>query len=704
MWASGKRCSGLKNRAIILSTMLLFSTTLYISPISLGDSDIDLYGCYRNYNTDTSKEASVNFDYVDDEIFKMFFIGAKEYDNADYVHLWVYARAWGEPQETSVGHSHEIIIENGDHPHNPPPSEPRYPGGAIAYTFYSFEKFDNPDYQWQRFQLQKSLFKKSSWNRVYIEDVDPVDVGSYHGWDVNNIQIGIDLTFGPADDLDKSYWYSGANPPTPDPKDCTGELMMALEFVDKEKDTQYFPAIGQQWDNAVHNGEMTWIPIDDSNDNAYWYIYLTSTEWTNTHYVRLFVYGYAWTSDPSSETNLKVDVNGHTYNIYPMKDYNTCYPIGAWSWVVIDRAHLKTTSDPWPNYNLFRFYDTTSYTHTNLGIALFPNKDEDHSCWKYNAGSGDVGHCDWELDQGELGVYLVLYGDALADIWDRTIYTMELSNSRTQQIEPYDPALDYIWDGSTVLGNKLENEKSWDHDSLVQQDYRNGNIMQGKIYSELYDNQGDYCDIIVLSGHGEESTGWWILPQYSLPDDHSYDDVAFFKTLPEDYSEAEYYEFGYSNFAGADYGEDGFSFNTDWLFFFSCDILGNGNDQFYSDSAWRTLLFHGMHGVFGYFNDFVPRDEKYDDFISDFYDYLTNGGLQPANKIITAFKTCSEGTHLVQFEPPNSYYNGWAYFIHDNCVDDYIWDQGSVGNDPDMWQYEKFEHKNDISYDYRKQW
>jgi hypothetical protein len=657
-------------------------TSVSFSRSALADSDYDLYGVYKNYNTDNSREAGVGYDYGDDEVWKMFYIGYHERSRAHYVHLWVYGKSFGTPHETTLGYSHKIIIYNN-----------WYPSGKSLYTFYSFEKFDTDTYHWQRFELPIDDFKPAEYNRIEIFDADVFGSSPYHGWQINNLRIGVDQSFEYIEDFDHSYFYSeGAGLEPDDPRDNEGELMIALELVDIKFDDHAFPTLQSGWDYHMHAGWNDWVPLDDSNDKAMWRTDLSSSDLAACSYARLFVYGAAWSSDESSETTLSVKVNGlNTFQFSPMKDFGFCRPIGSWSWIDIDVDNLNGGEE-----NTFYFWDPTSHTHTNIMLAMFPYIDYDQSRWKYKDGTGWHGSYDYEDDWGELGVYLVLYNDVDAREDDRTVYLMELSNPwAPAQTEPYKNYGGWLDPETWWLTSCLESYDGWEETRNVQQDYENPGAFQGQIYDENYDSRGDLNDFVVISGHGIFEEFQLQLWGEDVQDPRSFRDKESFRGIryygyDEGYTEAEYYP--YSEYYFSTKGQDGFNYNTEWLLLISCDVLGKssgGSEVFDEESAFRTLIYHSLHTVMGYYSDFSLPYGWMLHFAIKLYDYLTWGGSEDPLNVIDAFIETSDF-----FDEP------WAYFTHENNRYDYLWDEGSTSRDRDFLIGKRFENKDDIDFDY----
>jgi hypothetical protein len=636
--------------------------------------DIDLKGLYRNYNTDASKEASVTFDHSDDIVWKMFYIGQKEYEKCQYMHLWIYGRSWGIKSGTDDGYSHQIIIYNKAHT-----------SGQIAYTFYSWELFGMENYQWQRIELDKSWFAGDSWNRIKIYDKG-VGVLGYYGWQINNLQIGIDTTFRAVSDFDRSYWYSGSSqPPEINPSDCQGELMIALDLVDKIYDTYYFPELQDDWDDNLYNQWIDWVYLDYTDDKCWWRTSIPQNIYDLMDYGRLYVYGFARTDNPSQETYLKATVNNNILKIYPLKDYGECEPIGAWSWVEVGKGDLKSGE------NEFEFSDPTSWTHTNLAIPVFTEIDSQKSKWHWYDGQAYHGNGDYSLDDGELGVYLVLFDNEELKNSDYSIYTLELSNGVDPSKRPYDPAMQFVPEGAYLLGDRLAENYQWDNYEKIQQDYTQNQVHQGDVYSESENNQADMCSLLVFYGHGDSEVFW--LPKHQSNGLHNNGDNIDFNHISDlrDFTEADYYEYGPNNYDPLDSGEDGFTYNADWVVFFACSCLGiSGTPN--ENNAFGTLVYHGLHSVLGYYDSWRVPDEKWDNFIVNFYDLLTGVDAMP---IIDAFISVSENNYYSTEDLP------WAYFAHISSFGDCLFGQpGSISKDPDLWKDEKFEHKSDIEYHY----
>ena len=667
----GNKIQGFFCICLILTFLV---SSIVIVPLKVrGNADQDLNGLYKNYNTDNSMESWISYDYNDDYIWKVFYISDIEWDESQYVHLWIFGESFGVPHYNNQGYSHSILLFNE-----------MYPNGLSIGTFYSFEKFDTDHYQWQRFELSKSYFKTASWNRIEIKDMDPtIEQEQVFGWLINNLRIGIDQTFQNIDDFDQSYWYSGGAGVTPnDPREINGELMMALEFVDVIHDDYFFPTLQSSWDSEYSSGDYSWILIDQSDDKAYWRVDISSTDKSSSSYARLYIYAYSWTSQPLSETSMNVQLNGlNSYDFYPKKDFSLCWPIGAWSWIDIDIDDFQTGT------NEFYFTDSTGYQHTNLGIIKFNDYDSGHSRWKYCDGSDGIyhGNLDYDLDVGELGIYLVLFHNEQALNMDRTVYTLQISDDwGNPPLQPYKNYDTWLEPDADVLGDSLQAANGWTRYENIQHDYTNPGAYQGQIYDENSYSRGDATDLIIVSGHGTYGQYGLQLLWDPTQDADAWTDQTSFDVINhigwnEGYTEADFWKYGSSYQTE---GEDGFNFNTDWIVFLSCDLLGKNPHIFDADSEYQTLLLHNLHTIMGYYGLFSMDYGDMLGFICDFYDRLVDGGEENAHTIINAFSETS-----AEYNEP------WAYFTYENHVGDYLWDQGYVSSDRDSLIDTKFENK-----------
>jgi hypothetical protein len=228
----------------------------------------------------------------------------------------------------------------------------------------------------------------------------------------------------------------------------------------------------------------------------------------------------------------------------------------------------------------------------------------------------------------------------------------------------------------------------------VQHDWEQENVHQGLLYDENDYRRGDRCDLLVFSGHGDVAT--FKLPEYdeteigseSPLDRHSFDIVD---SWDEEFTEADNYGWPW-DFDGDNCGQDGYNFNTEWVLFLACNVLGKKSGENYlpdPDNCFQTLLYHNLHAVLGHYSAFSLAPGEMEDYMNDFYEYLTVS----EDSILQSFVYVSYGYGDPGYGEP------YAYFVNVDNHDDFLWDEDDVTRDIDMQPGKKFEQKCSISYE-----
>jgi len=647
-------------------------------------TDYDDSGLFRNYNTDNTRESSIRYDDIQDTIRKSFFISASEFNAGEIVNLWIYAKCFGDKNiYSSPTHKIKIQTETGT-------STGRY--------FSCYKTFSYNEFQWQMFQFSMACLDSDRWVMVEIEDIDY--------WGYNNLEIGIDKTFGfsPADptegkiiqDWDQSYWYSwGAGVTPAEENEIQGELMIKLEVARIQKEKRVAP-LQFDYPSAGYD-PYTFIPLDDYQDKVKWKCFDITPADIDSLYARLYIWGYSWLSgeDPPQTTNkFSIEINGNNLWYDPDEYWARTQPIGHWYYYDFNPQDYLIQGT-----NVFEIGDLSSdYKRHNLGVIYFSDVDNDQSAWVWNAGphgSGGDSQLRYDHCTGELGIYLFIYKDYEShkrvggiNLWCEDHDSDECAWFEGDHGEISQPA------GKRIAERLDNNHDWWDYMNLLD-DYTEGDIWEGDFYAEGWHDThlgGDTVDLLIFDGHGARSGGAFL-------ENHDFDerestthngewdkfDIFWSKRgyTDEIQGKPETDNWDYQSNSYVGFSEDGLNLHADWILLLACSLLHGFNHDIESsltlDSPWLTMMYHGVHIMMGFgtvFGGTAAEMRDFSDTIVDewcvHYEYTIMSGFIRA--------VLSE----LQDEDGGDPWNRYVMYYQESNANDYLYDEGTVSNDYDF--------------------
>lgn len=676
----------------LVCALFLGSTVLPFSYNVEAHVDQDSCGLARNYNTDNTMETSIRTDQGDDTIQKAFYIGTSEFNNADRVYLWVYAKCWGTKNENSAV-THKIYIHKSN-------------ADTYVRSFQCFKSFSYDKFQWQMFEFSKDAFEANHWVLVEIEDFE-------WDWTINNLEFGIDTTYGACaesptiqnaliKDWDQSYWYSGGAGVTPNQEnEIIGELMIKLEFVRKQKEIKSIPI---DFDTD-YNLPYSFITLDDSHslqEKARWRIFaneLTQNDIDASSYARLYIYGYSWIggddpNPPMTQNHFIVTINNNQYDWDPDIHFAQTRPIGHWYYFdFIPSGNLIAGS-----INTFQFQDTSSdYVRHNLAIIKFSDLDDQRSAWYYDPGTGWVGdpNLNYLNCQGEMGIYLFLFKkfEPSKIVGGISLWCEDHDNNDC----PYTNSHDENEHGQAAskIADKLEAQYNW-MDKMHRLDDTSESpysMKEGYFTSEFYNNEytSDACDLVIFGGHGEGFGGMFLTDHDFVG--HLWGQSYGKSTTKDIFTNINGYQYtgtgimgkpetdawDYMNNSFTAWSEDGFNFNTDWILLLSCSVLrGMTADEDHimdMDNPMQLMLYHGAHILMGYATDFIGTQAEINNYVNE----LVSQWCTSNSKIIDGFIYAT--TEKLDRDNNN---NRYMIYYHSGNFDDYLWDENTVTLDYDF--------------------
>lgn len=705
-----KKPKGYLKTVAMSMTILLLLSPLFVATNAFARVDFDDSGVFRHYDTDNSMETSIAYDYTDDEIWKMFYISQYEYDKADLGQLWIYAKTFGDAEETEdFTHHIRVYYDNQ-------PSSGNYK--TIA-KFKSYEQFDSGAYHWQMFNFDKTDLVPDQWNQIYIADCD--------SWLYNIIRIGIDQTYGGSpddpdagiiEDFDRSFWYSGGASVTPDnPREIQGELMIKMELVDMQRHERFFPQMKEDgyWEDYYpYNGR--YIPIDSTDDDVEYSFTLSQADLSNSDYSRLFIYGYSWTSPagPTGPNAVRALVNGNIVNFDPEVIWSQTRPIGHWGWIYIQNSYLVSGQPG----NIIRIEKTsTDWGDHNLAIINFEEVDSDHSAWYFDDGSGYQGSSSFDPSEcdGELGMRLLVYKKTESQ---KEVGGFEMAcdrNAGTHAWSQCTPAhwcwthkvLSMIVDGNG--GNNGLEDYGWTDRLYREYDVTNWNVLlrQGYFAGEGFNNNvgGDEVDLFIISPHGEPQAielpyNDWTAPWGDPENTNEWDlrAIGVNNLVTRDYVEPDAWE-GWISGQGFWNGnsQDGFNRDADYVLFFNCYVLRGTYTTVRADpdamepvTPWQFLLYHGLQVLMGFYTLQGGTNQDMINFADALVD---NWNVLPSETVIDGF-TDAVGTTLDDeiWDGTNWWpFNRYIVYYHESNVNAYITPETEVDFD---FRYGYEDHSN----------
>ncbi len=346
-----------------------------------------------------------------------------------------------------------------------------------------------------------------------------------------------------------------------------------------------------------------------------------------------------------------------------------------WTWSCFEITNVGEKAD-WliHGVNYIDIYDTdTLGLFNNLGIATtkFTGSeilDRQDSWWYF-----------WDEDKNPEEFTGEWREPQNAECDENIIFVLEVykarkynerGNSKLYELgmgTPHITEEDYEWDQSGV--NDLYNDfTSNGYESLffAKDEY----FTQWRFYGERrskFDLGGDLADILIYNGDGEREIA--TLPYFycGLYSDigevynHRNEDLLDFTSRDVTCSEAEGNDDHPSNiYYIENVGSDGFDFDTEWLILFYCSCL-KSHDITKKDNSFQTLLWHGMHAVFGFIN-VIYEEYEVIPAMKDFFEHCWGDEITDPKTIYDAFR-----------EICTDYTMPGYYYYHTSNDDDYIW-------------------------------
>ena len=213
-------------------------------------------------------------------------------------------------------------------------------------------------------------------------------------------------------------------------------------------------------------------------------------------------------------------------------------------------------------------------------------------------------------------------------------------------------------------------------------------VTQWHVYGErrsLYDVGGDMVDFMMVSSHGYRGKCKFYYGGRTLPgepvdlddgthllwDEEHYNgdriDFQATTTCTEAEGNDEIVDASQSRYIIEGIGSDGFDLDTEWLFLFPCSVLMGYDTPETDDSNIQTLLWHGMHGVFG---NILPIYETHDNSVqSCFFEYCWGlpVGDDPALPPMTVYEAWDHAYRKTGLLGTG------AYYYHLSNAEDYLW-------------------------------
>jgi len=622
-------------RILIFLSLGLMVFQLPTTNLSSGlniDTDESGY-CPTTMDCDGSAEASICLDFSDDIAQKKIWVASNELQNSDGVYIYIYGLA-SNTYNPNIN-SHCVYIN-----------------GVLGSTFNAHNSFSTTRWGWHILWLDPNLFYGDIWNYITIKDSS--------AFGVEDLYIGIDLSF-PGDgyekaiyDFDRSQWSNDYPNEFPPPDELQGELMIRTYiYNDQFRSNEH--------DNERNDG----VYMDDTYDHCEKLITITQADLNAASRFQLYIWGYAWGNSELNNNNLYIEINGNRYyfNAYDIFKEN------CWDWGVFDGF---TSEALVVGVNHFYFADNrATFDRENIAIGIDTDTTNlDHSRWEYNDGQGWHGTDNFQTDQGELMISLALFEKE---------YTCNKETSTTG-IENYnDPGTPTLHNDDAYYFRDLYNAHNW----VAAQDEYNGDVLEGDFYLEArYNTQlfsgADIADLVYHTGNAARTQILLLNSDIFNNQPDPYDQNYFLNYPPADVP---------NYMLEADMSSDGLDKDTEWVWYACCNVLRGYNTPTSADNPFQTLLYHGAHYLFGYY-DTAPEDGPVwllpDDYLCVilFHQYSIHLGYDVAQSYILA----NEANPIFNYH--------WCYYYHLCYEYDYLW---GVGSGPVKW--DTYEH-NDIVFSY----
>jgi len=179
------------------------SEEIIVNDSAINQQVDDMYLCKEDSKVirddNGTMENEVFLDDKLDEVKKYLTLCDYHLEGASNAKLWIYGKESGN---FKAGSSHRITVNDNK---------------SCTINFNSIDKFDS-EFGWQSFNISLNWLTAGSNNFSVID--------AYSKSNDNNLLIGIDTE----NDYNRSQWKENSKDPMPPTGNCTGELMMVLEF------------------------------------------------------------------------------------------------------------------------------------------------------------------------------------------------------------------------------------------------------------------------------------------------------------------------------------------------------------------------------------------------------------------------------------------------------------------------------------------
>ena len=591
-----------KQLVIVIICIALINPTLDGTAL-VNQKDDDECGMTLCRDADDSREEDYKLDDPNDCIYKKIWVYYDDYWFADKVRLYIYGRLSGS-RDVSYARSHVIAFDSG-----------------YQYQFRASDYFNTYNYQWVVFEINKMHITPNSCIEIALWKACTVPKGT------EELYVGVDKDFeilntDPTEyqDYDRS-WSLDETGSTPW-KDFHGEFMIYLEFADVNEDLSSGHTLDEyEW--AVQLEETRSSPYQDADSCGIWLDWsgFTQSEFDSIYRVRIYFYGIAKGTNRPQYDNIQLKVNGNTISFNPFKHFSS----NVLCWAGFDIYDPDDKND-WlvRDVNYFSLRDTdTEQDQNNLWITT-QDTDSDDS-WYY--------FYDETVNDGE---YFGCYNDPESDYCEYDIqYYIEVYKSRDRNeldgSAMYEYSIinmdEYYWDdeplpswGVAYMKNDLN---TFGYAELFECSSDLEIASQWSIYGERrskYDIGGDLADIVIYYGKGQQELLRLYLNELDAPEDQSdvppkpnrlYDEehqnddrLDFGSTNIDECTEAEGNDDGpWDRYAYENVGSDGFDYDCEWLFLLADSVLEGHDSSTTKDNDFQTLLFHGLHAIFGFHDE-----------------------------------------------------------------------------------------------------
>jgi hypothetical protein len=607
-----------------------------------------------------------------DIVTKKLWVYYDDYWESDEIRLYIYGKLY-ETKDSNLQFSHKIIID-----------------GQLAVTFLASDNYNFQQFIWTYFVIDKSFIYPNSCVQIMI--TDSTDASK------ENLIIGVDTTFtvpGSNPDPDNFMDYDRSWTDSEYWDDFDGELMIYFEFVSLDEtwsdghtgQPSPFFDIYLRKDRALGGGiyaDICGFEFDWSG--------MTANYFDTVYKVRLQIYGRACGSINPADDNIEIWVNdylGVNGQVIEFNPYD-CFSENDWYWAGFEIYNVEDRDD-WLTNDVNQIYiaeTDNDINNNNLRIATTVVGDDDDSWWYFYDEDDDeykgAGPPDW--------------GDPEATANDMNImFYIEVFKSNPQNerhsSKMYEVGIiNVLW---PMWSYMLEDRGIYDPGGLKEDFEDNGwywlfdtgdhDSTQWRFYGERrskYDIGGDLADLTIFNGHGlrEEAVLQYTMSAWGEFDKRHYneDRMDFASHHMDTCTEAE----GNDESLYENIGSDGLDFDCDWMIFYACLVLKGHNSPTSADNDFLTLLWHGLHGVFGFTTD--TGDDEMNDAQADFFDYAWDTDYT----IYEAFEESCEDNML----------NDWAYYYHTSNADDVLWGDPDVneGVTPDVLIKTDIDFEHDI--------